>query len=62
MKNVAVLMEDGAFAVFSRPHPGELDSSRVPVPVRTSRTKPNTIYIYILYLRTTYKTGTKFCF
>ena len=24
MKNVTVLMEDGAFAVFSRPHPGNL--------------------------------------
>ena len=39
MKNVAVLMEDGAFAVFSRPHPWEFDSSRVPVPVR--RPVPN---------------------
>ena len=50
MKNVAMLMEDGAFAVFSRPHPGEFDSSRVPVPVRTSRTKPNTILnIFLTY-------------
>ena len=24
MKNVAVLMEDGAFALFFRPHPGDL--------------------------------------
>ena len=30
MKNVAVLTEDGAFALFFRPHPGEFDSSRVP--------------------------------
>ena len=30
MKNVAVLTEDGAFAVFFRPHPGGFDSSRVP--------------------------------
>ena len=30
MKNVAVLMEDGAFAVFFCPHPGGFDSSRVP--------------------------------
>ena len=32
MKNVAVLTEDGAFALFFRPHPGEFDSSRVPIP------------------------------
>ena len=32
MKNVAVLTEDGAFALFFRPHPGEFDSSRVPTP------------------------------
>ena len=32
MKNVAVLTEDGAFALFFRPHPGEIDSSRVPTP------------------------------
>ena len=29
MKNVAVLKEDGAFALFFRPHPGGFDSSRV---------------------------------
>ena len=33
MKNVAVLTEDGAFAVFFRPHPGGFDSSRVPSPM-----------------------------
>ena len=32
MKNVAVLTEDGTFALFFRPHPGEFDSSRVPTP------------------------------
>ena len=32
MKNVAVLAEDGVFALFSRPHPGGFDSSRVPTP------------------------------
>ena len=32
MKNVAVLTEDGAFALLSRPHPGGFDSSRVPTP------------------------------
>ena len=32
MKNVAVLTEDGAFALFFRPHPGGFDSSRVPSP------------------------------
>ena len=32
MKNVALLTEDGAFALFFRPHPGEFDSSRVPIP------------------------------
>ena len=32
MKNVAVLTEDGAFALFFRPHLGGFDSSRVPTP------------------------------
>ena len=32
MKNTAVLAEDGAFALFFRPHPGGFDSSRVPTP------------------------------
>ena len=32
MKNVAVLTEDGAFALFFSPHPGEFDSLRVPTP------------------------------
>ena len=32
MKNVAVLTEDGAFALFFRNHPGGFDSSRVPTP------------------------------
>ena len=32
MKNVAVLTEDGAFALFFRPHPGGFDCSRVPTP------------------------------
>ena len=32
MKNVAVLTEDGAFAVFFCPHPGGFDSLRVPTP------------------------------
>ena len=32
MKNVAVLTEDGALALFLRPHPGGFDSSRVPTP------------------------------
>ena len=30
MKNVALLTEDGAFALFFRPHRGGFDSSRVP--------------------------------
>ena len=30
MKNVAELMEDGAFALFFCPQPGGFDSSRVP--------------------------------
>ena len=30
MKNVAVLTEDGAFALFFRLHPGGFDVSRVP--------------------------------
>ena len=32
MKNVAVLTEDGAFALFFRPHPEEFDSLRVLIP------------------------------
>ena len=32
MESVAVLMKDGAFALFFRPHPGGFDSSRVPAP------------------------------
>ena len=32
MTNVAVLTEDGVFALFFRPHPGGFDSSRVPTP------------------------------
>ena len=32
MKNVAVLTEDGAFALFFRTHPGGFDSSRVLTP------------------------------
>ena len=32
MKNVAVLTEDGAFALFFRPHPGGFNTSRVPTP------------------------------
>ena len=32
MKNVAALTEDGAFALFFRPHPAGFDSSRVPTP------------------------------
>ena len=32
MKNVAVLMNDGAFALFFCPHPGGFDSSRDPTP------------------------------
>ena len=32
MKNVAVFTEDGALALFFRPHPGGFDSSRVLYP------------------------------
>ena len=32
IKNVAVLSEDGAFALFFRPHRGGFDSSRVSTP------------------------------
>ena len=32
IKNVTVLTEDGAFALFFCPHPGGFDSSRVPTP------------------------------
>ena len=32
VKNVAVLSEDGVFALFFRPHPGGYESSRVPTP------------------------------
>ena len=36
MKNVAVLTEDRAFALFFRPHPGAFDSLRVPTPENLS--------------------------
>ena len=32
MKNVAELTEDGAFALYFRPHPGRFDGSKVPTP------------------------------
>ena len=32
MENAAVLTEDGAFALFFRPRPGEFDRSRVTTP------------------------------
>ena len=32
IKNVALLTEDGAFALFFLPHPGGFASSRVPTP------------------------------
>ena len=32
MKNIAVLTEDGAFALFFPPHPWGFDSSRIPNP------------------------------
>ena len=32
MKNVTLLKEYRAFALFFRPHPGGFDSSRVPTP------------------------------
>ena len=32
MKNVAMLTEDGSFALCFRPHPGRYYSSRVPTP------------------------------
>ena len=42
MKNVAELTEDGAFAIFFRPHPGGFDSSRVPTPgILPSKAKKN---------------------
>ena len=32
MKNVTLLKENGAFALFFCPHPGGFDSARVPIP------------------------------
>ena len=32
MKNVALLTEDGAFALFFRPHPGDLTAQESPPP------------------------------
>ena len=32
IKNIAVMTEDGAFALFFRPHPGAFDSLRVLTP------------------------------
>ena len=44
MKNVAVLTENGAFALFFRPHPGGFDSSRAPTPGNLpSKAKKNAI-------------------
>ena len=41
IKNLAVLTEDGAFALFFHPHPGGFDSSRVPIPGNLpSKAKP----------------------
>ena len=48
----SVLTEDGAFALFFRPHPGGFDSSRVPTPGNLlSKAKKNT---YALAGRTRY--------
>ena len=33
MKNVAVLTQDGAFALFFRPHPGDLPSKAKKMPM-----------------------------
>jgi len=41
MKNVAVLTEDGAFALFFRPHPGGFDSLIVPTPGNLSSRAKN---------------------
>ena len=44
MNNVAVLTENGAFALFFRPHPGGFDSSRVPTPGNLpSKAKKNAV-------------------
>ena len=47
IKNVALLTEDGAFALFFRPHPGGFDSSRVPTPeICHPRQKKNAIALH----------------
>ena len=43
MKNVAVLTEDGAFALFFRPRRGGFDSSRVPTTPGTFPSKAKKI-------------------
>ena len=40
MKNVAVLTEDGEFALFFRPHHGGFDSSRVPTKAKKNCNAP----------------------
>ena len=37
MENVAMLTEDGEFAIFFRPHPRRFDSSRVPNPSKAKK-------------------------
>ena len=44
MKNVAVLTEDRAFALFFRPHPGGFDSLRVPSPGNLPSTAKKSAY------------------
>ena len=51
VRNVAVWSEDGAFALFFRPHPGGYESSRVPTPGNLSskakkKTKQNKTNAY----------------
>ena len=48
MKNVAELKEDGAFALFFRPHPGGFDSSRVPTPHEEPHKVPAQFPVIIL--------------
>ena len=48
MKNVAVLTEDGAFALFFRLHPGDLTAQESPPPGRQFAMRPCSDFVLVL--------------
>ena len=48
MKNVAVLTEDGAFALFFRLHPGDLTAQESPPPGREFAMRPCLDFVLVL--------------